>query len=110
MNFKTYVKLYGEAKDYADIDMYIMERGWQGWMDSLANADEIVALLKSIFDISNNGIKAVLSRYKSLKQVSALYNIPYSTVQKWKSGETIPPEYTVVMLSYITLFEIDKNE
>lgn len=111
MKFETYVRLYAEAKEYTDIEMYVMERGWQeDWMRSLANADEIVNLLKSIYDISNNGIKAVLSRYKSLKQVSVLYKIPYSTVQKWKSEEITPPEYTVVMLSYITLFGDDKSE
>lgn len=109
MKFETYVRLYGEAKEYTDIDMYVMERGWQeDWMRGLD--DGIYYLLKSIYDISNNGIKAVLSKYKSLKQVSALYNIPYSTVQKWKSEETIPPEYTVIMLSYITLFGDDKSE
>lgn len=111
MKFETYVRLYEEAKEYTDIEMYVMERGWQeDWMRGLADADEIVSLLKSIYDISNNGIKAVLSKYKSLKQVSALYNIPYSTVQKWKSEETIPPAYTVIMLSYITLFGDDKSE
>lgn len=104
MKFETFVKLYEEAKGYTDIDMYVMERVWQSWKDGFANADEIVKLLKSVYDISNNGIKAVLSRYKSLKQVSMLYKIPYSTAQKWKSGEIAPPEYTVIMLSYITLF------
>lgn len=109
LKFETYVRLYGEAKEYTDIDMYVMERGWQeDWMRGLD--DGIYYLLKSIYDISNNGIKAVLSRYKSLKQVSVLYKIPYSTVQKWKSEEITPPEYTVIMLSYITLFGDDKSE
>lgn len=103
IDFKTFARIYAEAKQYEDEEMYVMERGWQDWMNNLANAEEIVDMLKEIFDIANHGIDAVLSRYKSLKQVSVLYGIPYSTVQKWHSGAIVPPEYTVMMLAYITI-------
>lgn len=108
IDFEIFASLYREAKEYTDIDLYTMERGWQDWMNDLANAEEIIDMLKKIYDIANHGIDAVLSRYRSLKQVSVLYGIPYSTVQKWHSGAIVPPEYTVMMLAYITMQNAQK--
>ena len=103
ISYETFARLYAEAKQYEDEEMYVMERGWQDWMNNLANAEEIVDTLKEIYDIAKHGIDAVLSRYRSLKQVSVLYGVPYSTVQKWHSGAIVPPEYTVMMFAYITM-------
>ena len=97
IDFKTFARLYAEAKQYEDEEMYV-----------LANAEEIVDMLKEIFDIANHGIDAVLSRYKSLKQVSVLYGIPYSTVQKWHAGTIVPPEYTVMLITYVTIQNAQK--
>ena len=33
MTFKLFRTLYGEALEATDLDHYIMERGWQEWMD-----------------------------------------------------------------------------
>lgn len=107
INFETFARLYAEAKQYEDEEMYVMERGWQDWMNNLA-VDEITNVLKEIYDISNRGIDAVLSRYRSLKQVSELYSIPYSTVQKWHSGAIVPPEYTVMLITYVTMQNAQK--
>lgn len=102
ISFETFRRLYSEAKEYTDIDRYTMERGWQEWMDSLST-DEIVQLLSDIYEYANDGFQAILERYKSLKEISTLFAVPYGTAQKWKSGECEPAEYTVMMMAYITL-------
>ena len=46
IDFDTFRTLYGEAKEYSgDEERYIMERGWQDWMD---DTDSAVATLRKI--------------------------------------------------------------
>ena len=102
INFETFCRLYSEAKENTDIDHYTLERGWQEWMDGY-NTDGIVQLLHYIYECAQGGFRAVLRQYKSIKQLSTLFAVPYGTAQKWNSGECVPPEYTIMMMAYITL-------
>ena len=33
IDFELFTRLYSEAKQYDDIDLFTSERGWQDWMD-----------------------------------------------------------------------------
>lgn len=35
ITYDLFTKLYGEAKTYDSLELYISERGWQDWMDDL---------------------------------------------------------------------------
>lgn len=102
INFETFRSLYGEAKEYTDIDYYTAERGWQDWMSGLPT-NEITQILSGIFEYAHEGFSAVLRHYNSLKQVSLLFAVPYDTTYKWKSGDSKPAEYTIMMMAYITM-------
>ena len=34
IDFELFTRLYSEAKQYDDIDLFTSERGWQDWMDN----------------------------------------------------------------------------
>lgn len=102
-NFDTYLRLYSEAREYDNIDKYIMERGWQDWMDDFS-ADQIANLLRDVYAISREGLQGMLSLDgNKLTVFCRRYLLPYSTVQKWKLGDNVPTEYTMLHLGYAVL-------
>ena len=104
IEFDMFARLYDEAKSYNNLDMYIMERGWQEWMNGL-EPGTVAEVLKNIYSIAKGGFQELLSHYETLRKVSNRFGIPYSTLQRWKSGITDVPEYTLLMMAYITIIE-----
>ena len=103
MNYELYLRLYGEAKSYTDVDMYIAERGFQGWMEPYTET-EVGDILRTIFNISGMAFKELreaigLSRI----QFSRSYNIPIRSLENWDSGTREAPEYVLALVSY-TIF------
>ncbi len=104
IEFNTFVSLYKEAKGYDNSDLYIMERGWQKWMNDL-EPGTVAEVLKHIYSIAKGGFPELLKRYETLRKVSNKFGIPYSTLQRWKSGITDISECTLLMMAYITIIE-----
>ncbi len=103
ITFDTYRNLYAEAREYEDIDRYIMERGWQDWMDGM-DAVQIADLLRAIHTISREGIIGMLAvDGTKLTAFCKRYCLPYPTAQKWKLGSAPPTEYTMLMLGYAVI-------
>lgn len=107
MDFKTFRTLYDEATEYTDIDHYIMERGWQDWMNDMS-VDTVAAVLKKIYEIAKapNRWEAIKSCFKNLKALAMYTGIPYSTLQKWSLGENKPTEYMLMMLTFIVISDM----
>ena len=103
INFDTFKKLWDEAKSYSYVDRYIMERGWEDWMEQIQGADEIAELLKKIYSLSRGGIYEVIKQFKNMRVMSTQLGIPYGTIQNWKLGDSDPPEYLVMMIAYTTI-------
>lgn len=103
IGFETFAVLYGEAKEYSNIHSYILERGRQ--MDHI-NENDTTQILTDIYDMSVNGINGIAKiNSMGLSKLSRKFYIPLVTLQKWKYGERKPPEYTLLMISYITLID-----
>ena len=103
MNYELYLRLYSEAKSYADVDMYIAERGFQDWMEPYTET-EVVDILRTIFNISGMTFKDLreaigLSRI----QFSRSYSIPIRSLENWDAGAREAPEYVLDLVSY-TIF------
>lgn len=101
--FDTYRVLYYEARQYEDIDRYILERGWQGWMNSIGDADRIADLLRAVYAISKGGLDGVLTvEGENTKLISFCnrYVLNYSTVQKWKLKLSTPSEDRLLHIGY----------
>lgn len=107
MKFDIFSKLYNEAREYTDVEMYIAERGWQGWMEDYENgsdATDIADILFYIYDLAHMGIKEMRSYMKlTFRAFSAIYSIPSRTVQDWEYGKSKTPEYMLKLVAY-TIF------
>lgn len=116
MDFKTYRELYLQAGDYKDFDLYVMERGWQDWMEEYAeednNADRIVAVMDFIYKAYRCNAKE-LCKLAGIKMttLTELIGVNYRTVQRWASGEIDFPAHIKLLTSYALFTMIfDKKE
>ena len=85
IDFELFTRLYSEAKQYDDIDLFTSERGWQDWMDNFST-QEVIFILNKIYEYSQ----------ESLQDIRIKLNLP---------------DYVEVLIKY-TFFikEITKNE
>lgn len=103
INYKTFTILYGEAKEYSNLDLYILERGWQDWMNYI-NKNDVAKILTDIYEMSVNDIKGILKVSSlTLSALARKFYVPLVTAQKWKAGNRTPPFYTLAMMAYITI-------
>lgn len=104
MRYELFVKLYEEALDYKDVDMYISERGWQSWMDEFGSDDDtsvIVFILKNIFDLAKSTLREIRENKKMNRvNFSDRYKIPNRTVQNWEYGNSTLAEYDALLIAY----------
>ena len=107
MKFKLFRELYGEAIEAKDLDHYIMERGWQEWMNEMP-LNIVTEILKKIYELAKAPDKweAVKNCFPSLKTLSEYVGIPYSTLQKWSIGASKPTDYMLLMLSFIAVSDM----
>lgn len=111
INFSTFVRLYNEAEHEDDLDIYIAERGWQDWMGTEDNVEEVISLLQAIH-------RAVRSDFTQLRNMSKFspvemtqkYNIPSRTRQHWECGEREPADHVRKLLSYAIIMEVLNKE
>lgn len=104
LNYKTFIRLYGEALEYENLDLYLYERGWQDWMDSF-EPDEVVEILNSIYRIARESLKDTRERSGySRAEFSRTYNIPIRTLENWDKLNN-SPEYTEQLIKYSLFVE-----
>lgn len=100
MNFELFVRLYGEALEYSDIDYYIAERGWQVWMEQY-EVESVIEILTSIFNLSKldiGGLRNTLNMPRA--KMSKMYGIPIRTLENWDSGTSEPASYVKILIAY----------
>ena len=111
MTFADFRRIWESANERTpeQHDLYIAERGWQGWMDEFGEEDtsSIIRVLDAIYTMAHGGIAAIRS-ITGMSQVnfSAAYGIPRRSVENWErdSSETREaPSYTQMLLGYAVL-------
>ena len=110
MDYATYAQLWAEATQYADFDLYVAERGWQGWMDAYADRSDSAVLdtLQRIWDMAHDGTRAMRRLLGSSQAAfAARFGIPTRTVENWESGSNLPPPYVIKLLGYAVLSNLD---
>jgi hypothetical protein len=104
MTYKLFLSLYSEALDYADVDMFIGERGWQDWMDDYPT-EELATLMQEIYFLTNSDLKTIREKYGySRAAFSRLFNIPIRSLEDWDAGRRKMPDYVKALICY-ALFE-----
>lgn len=104
MKYELFLSLYSEALGYADVDMYVAERGWQEWMDGYPE-EKLGSILQEIYFLANADLKNVREKYGySRAEFSRLFNIPLRSLENWDAGSRKMPEYVKALICY-ALFE-----
>ena len=105
MKYPIFARLYGEAREYERLDMYIAERGYQDWMDDFPE-EELSSILTEIYNISNKSTAETIKEYMEMCKNSSVgeLGIPYRTLQNWYLGTREPAPYLVCLIAY-ALFE-----
>lgn len=104
MTYKLFLSLYSEALDYADVDMFIGERGWQDWMDDYPT-EELATLMQEIYFLTNSDLKTIREKYGySRAAFSRLFNIPIRSLEDWDASRRKMPDYVKALICY-ALFE-----
>lgn len=105
MKFALFSKLYQEAKEYEDMDMYIAERGWQEWMDSYPE-ESIGDMLRVIYALYNNTVKEMRAeRDLSRAEFCRRYDKPVRTVEDWDSGKGGVSDGEKMLIAYTFFLE-----
>lgn len=105
MKYPLFLKLYNEAKQYQDADMYIAERGWQEWMDQYGNDSDISKISTILFRIhalANASMEESrnVAGYPKRTGFCTTYQIPDPTVQRWEYGTSEMKSYDRAMIDY----------
>ena len=104
IDFTTFAKLYSEAVESSDVDIFISERGWQEeWMGCFG-VTKIVQILQEIYFLAHHNFSEVRKKYGANRTAfSRKYYIPSRSLQEWETGNRTAPVY-VTLLLYYTLF------
>jgi len=105
MKFELFSKLYQEAAEYADTDMYIGERGWQDWMEEYGdeeNSEKIVEILKVIYSLQKMNLREMREANDMTIRAKfcEVYMLKLRTVEDWEAGKSPVPESTKMLVAY----------
>ena len=105
MKYELFTRLYGEALEYSDVDLYIAERAWQDWMDDYENVGDV---LKAIYQLAHSTLKETREKLKiSRAEFSRKYNIPVRTLENWDAAKSEAPSYVKVLIDYTIFSDSD---
>lgn len=110
IKFELFARLYREAAEYSDADMFVAERGWQSdWMDEIDAAGiNVGMLLINVWELAHMDI-AQLRRRTGLTQraFADRYSMPRRSVENWESLDNRhePAGYLKMLIAY-TLIEV----
>ena len=96
IDFELFTRLYSEAKQYDDIDLF---------------TSEVIFILNKIYEYSQESLQDIRIKLNySRVALSRAYYIPLRTLENWDRKQNMP-DYVEVLIKY-TFFikEITKNE
>ena len=104
MTYKTFRELLLEAKDYDDFDTYVVERGWQAWMneysDDNGSGTKLLDILTITYEMGRMSLHDLIASAGSQKKLSDMIGIPYRTINNWSRGIGTPPPYVCDLIAF----------
>ena len=109
MLYTTFIRLCDEAVKHKEPEEFIMNLGWQEWMNKAVNTDEITKDLSLIFELAGLDFPGLRKRLNvSMAKMSAMYHISLRTIENWDSGSRKPTPYTLDFIRF-TIFVREKE-
>lgn len=98
-----FFKLYHDAKNRPNCELYIAEYGYPDYFDDISNdATEVVRQLTEIHKLAHMTVKEMIAAAGMSQTTFAKYfDIPLRTVQEWCGGRRQMPEYLKLMAAEI---------
>lgn len=95
MTDKLFNKLWLDALDQPNREMYVLEYGYPDWFDEIStDASEIVQVLENIHEVAHMTVRDII--YKSGMTQAAFachFCIPLRTVEDWATGKRKCADY-----------------
>ncbi|MCR1941219.1 helix-turn-helix domain-containing protein [[Clostridium] symbiosum] len=86
MLYTTFIRLCDEAVKHNEPEEFIMNLGWQEWMDKASDTDEITKDLSLIFELAGLDFPGLRKRLNvSMAKMSAMYHISLRTIENWEA-------------------------
>lgn len=100
MTDRLFNRLWLDALEQPNRDMYIGEYGYPDWFDEIStDAGEVVRILGSIHDVAHMSVKDIISRAGlSQAKFAVKFCIPKRTVEQWAAGERKCADYLRLLL------------
>lgn len=101
MEEKMFYRLWRDALDQPNKEMYIGEYGYPDWFDEISlDASEIVNTLGNIHDIAHMSIRAMIKAAELTQSAFAIkFCIPLRTVEDWATGKRKCADYVRLMIA-----------
>lgn len=99
MTKELFWKLYHDAKEQPEAELYIGEYGYPDYFDDIStDANEVVRKLMEIHQIAHMTMAEVVERSElGASGFARFFEIPLRTVQNWIYGQRPCPDYIKLM-------------
>lgn len=101
MTDKLFAKLWSDALDQPDKELYIAEYGYPEWFGEISeDPEEITSVIGNIHDVANMSVKDMVKKSGlSQAKFAEKFCIPKRTIESWCMGERSCPDYVRLMLA-----------
>ncbi len=95
MTDKLFLKLWQDALEQPDKEMYIGEYGYPDWFDEISNdASTVVQILENIHDVAHMSVRDIISASGLTQAAFATkFCIPLRTVEDWATKKRKCADY-----------------
>lgn len=117
IDYATFLQLENEAQEYDNFDMYVQERGWQAWMEVLAeddnNPEMIIKFLESIYqtkDMNLSELRTHLGTFESRAEMARYFQIPLRTLENWDFEKSKGMDHEMLLIKYVMILKFWNQE
>lgn len=106
MDNKLFAKIWSDAIDQPNKELYLSEYGYPEWFDEIGqDIQETMDALGNIHDVAHMSIKDMVTKSGlSQAKFAEKFCIPKRTIESWCMGERKCPDYVRMMMARILGF------
>lgn len=109
MNYKMYIAYVADYKELGSAEQLLGQIGFPP--DIELTAEGLITAVNIIEAVATANVKRLIEiSGLSMRSFAAKYQIPYRTVQDWRSGARPSPEYISLLIGWEMISELPKEE
>lgn len=101
MTDKLFARLWRDALEQPDKELYIAEYGYPDWFDEISlDCDEAVQILGNIHDVAHMPVRDIIARTgKTQRAFAERFCIPLRTIEDWAAQKSKCADYIRLMMA-----------